>query len=92
MTDMSPLGGYVTLNGTSPFQKPTIDTAFLNNNYDMYTLRYAFKQIRTFVESSPSLKSILLGQYGAQVGVSTDAQIDAFHRQNVYVYSPLILP
>lgn len=81
-----PPGGSVTLNGTSPFQKPTIDTGFLDNDFDMYTLRYTFKQTRAFVEGTSPLKDILIARAGPQVGVETDEEIDAFHRDNVYVF------
>ena len=65
------------LNGTSPFQKPIIDTGtltlfntsefasdngivgFLNNDFDLYTLRYAFKQVRSFVEGVSPIKDIV---------------------------------
>ena len=97
----------MTLNGTSPFQKPIIDpgkylcpdawtgaltstsrvVGFLNNEFDMYTLRYAFKQVRSFVEGASPIKDIVLARVGAQVGVETDDEIDEFHRSTVYVIS-----
>lgn len=60
---------------------------WLNNAWDIATLRYAFKAARQFLENAPALKGYILDRYGAQVGVETDDQIDAFVRENVYVCS-----
>lgn len=59
---------------------------FLDNGFDVYVLRTAFKQLRTFLETSPSLSGIVLGRAGNQVGITTDAEIDAYNAATVYVH------
>lgn len=75
--------GTVLINSTSPFALPVVDSQWLNNAWDIATLRYAFKAARQFIENAPALKGYILDRYGAQVGVETDDQIDAFVRENV---------
>lgn len=38
--------------------------------------------LRTFFANAPSLQALHPKQYGEQVGVETDAEIDAFNREH----------
>lgn len=42
-------------------------------------MRNALIQVRTFLETAPSLKGFILARYG-QTGITTNAEIDSFHR------------
>jgi hypothetical protein len=64
-------------------QPPT--TGFLDNDFDMYALQYQFNLARQFVEQTTPLSNSIIERVGDQVGVETDADIDAFHRDTVYV-------
>lgn len=56
---------------------------YLNNAWDVSTMRYIFKRGREFIEYAPGLEDFILGRYGGQIGVDTDDEIDEFIRQTV---------
>lgn len=72
------IGGNIKLTSASPFATPVIDGQFLNNDFDMEVMRTGFKNLSTFINTG--LKSLSPKPFGAQVGVSTDAQIDQYNR------------
>lgn len=40
----------------------------------------ALRTIRNFVENAPSLKGYIIGRFGGQIGVETDAQFEEYIR------------
>jgi len=75
--------GTVLIDSASPFALPIVDAQFLNNAWDLSTLRYIFKRARDFIEYAPALKGFILGRYGEQIDVETDDEIGAFIRANI---------
>lgn len=73
-------GGNIKLTSASPFAIPVIDGQFLNNDFDMEVMRTGFKNLSTYITTG--LKSLSPKPFGSQIGVSTDAEIDQFNRNN----------
>lgn len=69
------------LSNHSPADPPAFPLGFLNNGFDVYAMRQALIQARTFLETSPSLSTFITGRYG-QPG-NSNSDIDSFHQATV---------
>jgi hypothetical protein len=82
------LGGSITLASANPFDSPNIDPAFLNSDFDIFTIREGVKAAHRFA-AAPAWKDYVIGPYGALAEANTDAEIEAFARSNaVTEYHP----
>ena len=75
------VGGSITLASANPFDAPNIDPAFLNSNFDIFTIRESVKAALRFA-AAPAWKDYVIGPYGTLAETKTDAQIEAFARSN----------
>ena len=81
-------GGSITLASTNPFDAPNIDPALLNSEFDIFTIRESVKAALRFA-AAPAWKDYVIGPYGAFAEAKTDAQIEAYARNNsVTVFHP----
>jgi len=74
--------GSVTLNSTSPFQNPIIDTQFLSTSWDINTMVTSVKNTRALF-TAQALQKITIGPFGAWSNATTDDEIVAYLRANV---------
>ena len=82
------VGGSITLASANPFDAPKIDPAFLNSDFDIFTIREGVKAALRFA-AAPAWKDYVIGPYGALAEAKTDAQIEAFARSNAAIeYHP----
>jgi choline dehydrogenase-like flavoprotein len=81
-------GGSITLASANPFDAPNIDPAFLNSDFDIFTMREGVKAALRFVAGS-AWQDYVIGPFGALADAKTDAQIDAYVRSEaVTVFHP----
>lgn len=74
--------GTVTINTTSPFASPLIDSRYFSNPLDLQILVDAFKYTRE-VRATEALQSIQTVEVFPGESVSTDDEIEAFILQNI---------
>jgi choline dehydrogenase len=80
--------GSITLASANPFDAPNIDPAFLNSDFDIFTMREGVKAALRFVAGS-AWQDYVIGPFGALADAKTDAQIDAYVRSEaVTVFHP----
>ncbi|KAA1471967.1 aryl-alcohol-oxidase from pleurotus Eryingii [Dentipellis sp. KUC8613] len=80
--------GEVTLTSSNPFDHPHIDPGVLKSDKDVKVMREAVKAARRFAGAS-AWKGYITGEYGDFAKAKTDAQIEAYARQNTgVVYHP----
>ena len=75
------VGGLITLAFANPFDAPNIDPAFLNSDFDIFTIRESVKAALRFA-AAPAWKDYVIGPYGSLAEAKTDAQIEVFARSN----------
>ncbi|KAI0316388.1 GMC oxidoreductase-domain-containing protein, partial [Amylostereum chailletii] len=73
--------GSVTLSSSDPFTIPTIDPAFLQSPFDIFTLREAIKSARQFL-SAPVWHGYIVAPFGPAANATTDSEIEAYARAN----------
>ena len=75
------VGGSITLASANPFDSPNIDPAFLNTDFDIFTIREGVKAAVRFA-AAPAWKDYVIGPYGGLAEANTDAEIEEFARSN----------
>ncbi|KAF8259325.1 alcohol oxidase [Lactarius quietus] len=73
--------GSITLASANPFDAPNIDPAFLNSDFDIFTIREGIKAALRFA-AAPAWKDYVIVPYGALANATTNAQIEAYARSN----------
>ncbi|TFK35254.1 pyranose dehydrogenase [Crucibulum laeve] len=71
--------GSVTINTTNPFDDPLIDPAYLDDDFDVLTLREGAKAAARLF-SAPTWKGYILGITGGLENATTDAEMDEYFR------------
>jgi choline dehydrogenase-like flavoprotein len=74
--------GSVTINSTSPFAPPVIDSRYLSNPLDIKLLVEGFKYTRT-IRATNALQSISAVEIYPGGTVNTDEEIESFIRQTI---------
>ncbi|KAL0576339.1 hypothetical protein V5O48_005637 [Marasmius crinis-equi] len=72
------VGGSIQLASSDPFVPPTIDPNFLNNDFDMFVMKYAIQAARRFAAAN-AWKGYILSPY---TNATTDEEIDFYIRNN----------
>ncbi|KAI0033375.1 alcohol oxidase [Vararia minispora EC-137] len=81
--------GSLSLASVNWFDKPLIDPAFLQTDFDIFAMREAVKAIRRFMQA-PAWNGYIEGEYGSSARALTDEQIEAWARnQTGTVFHPV---
>ncbi|KAJ7665039.1 alcohol oxidase [Mycena polygramma] len=69
--------GSLRLNSSDPFVQPLIDPAFLNSDFDVFTMREGMKAAQSFL-TAQVFSDYIIEPVGAFANATTDAELEAY--------------